>query len=180
MEIELNVTTKFDVKYLQVNAGVRYWKDATVNDVVDEQGDLIPCRDGDYWKPLIELETGKILNWKEGVNADINYIVCDNGVYQLLGNDHAPIVNYDGYAPKCLSIGDNGWDNGYGDYIIMKVDENGMIQNWPEKVDLLDSLIASLEIPMPPQFRLEKLKNILPEKIKAIKEYVITEIGEIP
>jgi hypothetical protein len=33
---------------------------------------------------------------------------------------------------------------------------------------------------MPAQFHLDQLKNILPEKIKAIKEAVIAESGENP
>ena len=51
MKIKLKIKTTFEVKYLQVDARVRYWEDAAVNDVEDEKGDLIPCREYDSWRP---------------------------------------------------------------------------------------------------------------------------------
>jgi len=115
-----------EVKTLIVDAGVRYWEDAEVNGVDDENGDLIPCRDGDSWKPIIDLETDIIANWKQGVTADIHYKVCDDGTYKLLDADGNEVVSIDGYVPDIMCpIGE-----GFGDYIIMKVDENGQIGSW--------------------------------------------------
>tara|TARA_R110000824_G_scaffold187984_1_gene369278 strand:+ start:1512 stop:1694 length:183 start_codon:yes stop_codon:yes gene_type:complete len=57
---------------------------------------------------------------------------------------------------------------------------NDNLEKIGQTVDDLESLIAGLAIPMPPQFHLDQLKNILPEKIKAIKEAVIAESGENP
>ncbi len=125
-QIEVNVKQKIEVKTIYVEAGVRYWEDATVDGVEDEKGDLIPCRDGDTWKPTIEIETGKILNWKQGVKADIHYKVCDDGTYSLMDSEFKRVATIDGYVPKFMSPKENG----YGDYIIMEVDENGIIQNW--------------------------------------------------
>ena len=102
------------------------WEDASVDGVEDEKGDLIPCRVEDDWCPLIELATGKIRNWVPGTTADIHYKVCDDGSYALLDADQNVITKYDGYVPALL------WPegDGFGDYIIMKVDEDGMIANW--------------------------------------------------
>ena len=68
MKIELTVKKEFEVKTLLVEAGVRYWEDATVNGVEDENGDLIPCRfnGSDLWKPIIDIETGIITKRFEG------------------------------------------------------------------------------------------------------------------
>ena len=57
---------------------------------------------------------------------------------------------------------------------------NDNLEKIGQTVDDLESLIAGLVIPMPPQFHLDQLKNILPEKINAIKEAVIAESGENP
>jgi len=127
MKIELTVKKEFEVKTLLVEADVRYWEDATVNGVEDENGDLIPCKVGDTWKPIIDLETGLITNWEKGKEANIHYKVCDAGEYWLQDENGEKIVKAKGYyVPDFLAI-DN---SGYGDYIIMKVDKDGKINNW--------------------------------------------------
>lgn len=127
------------VRYLQANCGVRYWEDAYVNGVQDEDGSRIPCRDpmpndhlgGGIWMPLIDLETGTIVDWPSGTMADIHYKVCDDGTYQLLTEDRRTIVReVEGYVPSIMCPEGSG----YGDYVIMKVDGDGRIANW--KVDL--------------------------------------------
>ena len=52
MKVKLNIQQDFEVKYLLAEAGVRYWEDAMVNGEEDTEGSLIPCRDGEYWKPI--------------------------------------------------------------------------------------------------------------------------------
>ena len=49
MDFKMMVEKTFNVKTIEVNAGVRYWEDAIVNGVEDSEGDLIPCREGDLW-----------------------------------------------------------------------------------------------------------------------------------
>lgn len=131
MTVELTITKEFEVKYLQVEAGVRYWEDATVNGTEDETGELIPCKVGDLWKPFIEIETGKILNWVEGTKASIHYKVCDAGIYRLLDDAKSIVKEIDGYVPSLMSPKESG----YGDYIIMDIDETGQIANWKPLLD---------------------------------------------
>lgn len=126
MKITLKIEKEFNAKFLQVEAGVRYWEDASVNGVEDTEGTLIPCRDGDTWSPIIELETGKIINWEIGKSANIHYKVCDDGRYILQDENQDHIKTIQDYVISDLSIGESG----YGDYIIMKIDENGMIEGW--------------------------------------------------
>jgi hypothetical protein len=132
MKVKLKIEKEFDVKYLLAEAGARYWEDTTVNDVEDTEGTLIPCRDGDYWKPLIELETGKIVNWQQGVKAEIHYKCCDDGTYKLLDENKEVIKEIEGYVPGIMCPKENG----YGDYVIMDIDESGQIQDW--ECDLSD------------------------------------------
>jgi hypothetical protein len=123
-------------KYLLVVAEVRYWEDAKVNGVIDTEGSLIPFRHEELWKPIIELATGKVLDWKKGDVAEIHYKVCDQGEYFLLNERKEKIAQWNGiYVPDdFLCHGDEG----FGDYIIFDIDKNGVIKDYevpPIKID---------------------------------------------
>lgn len=121
---------EYQVKTLLVDAAVRYWEDADINGVEDSEGNLVPCREGESWKPIIDIETGVITNWKQGTVAKIHYKVCDAGIYKLADEAGNIVKELAGYVPEIMCPGGEG----YGDYIIMRVDENGKIDNW--KIDL--------------------------------------------
>jgi hypothetical protein len=113
---------------LLVRAKVRYWEDAAVNGIEDIDGSLIPCRQGDIWKPCIDLTNGKIIDWPEGTTADIHYKVCDGGKYFI--QTDGPELKWKGsYVPDSFLC--HG-DKGHGDYIILNVDEQGYIKDWKE------------------------------------------------
>jgi len=127
MRVKIKKVVECDVKKLEVFADVRYWEDAKVNEVEDTNGDLIPCRDGDTWQPVIDIDSGKILNWESGKTANVYYKVCDAGNYDLKnehGTTELDIVC--GYVPRCLCPKENG----YGDYIILDINEDGFIDDW--------------------------------------------------
>lgn len=113
---------------LVVDAGVRYWEDATVNGVEDSEGTLIPHRNGERWQPAIDLATGEILDWPTGTTADVHYKVCDDGEYWLADETGKRLWKWGGcYVPDdLLCVGDRG----YGDYIIFKVGADGKIAGW--------------------------------------------------
>lgn len=127
MKTEIKIKKEVELKTLIVHAGVRYWEDSEVNGQEDTDGDLIPCRVGDTWKPIIDIDTGIITNWKKGTTAKVHYKVCDCCGWDLL-DDKGNILlsNEDGYVPDTLCPADSG----YGDYIIMSIDENGKIEDW--------------------------------------------------
>ncbi|EHQ41510.1 hypothetical protein [Myroides odoratus] len=126
MKIVIKVKKEVEAKYLLVSAGVRYYEDATVNGIEDVEGSLIPCKVNDRWCPKINIDTGVIENWEKGKVANIHYKVCDDGNYKLLDVNENIIIDKDSYVPSCLSPKENG----YGDYIIMDVSEEGVISNW--------------------------------------------------
>lgn len=126
----MKVEKEFDVKFLKARVGARYWEDSTVNGVEDKEGDLIPCRDGEYWCPIIELETGLITNWENGKVASIHYKSCDDNEFILLDEKKEVVKSIEGYTINLMCPKENG----YGDYIIMDILENGQIANW--KCDL--------------------------------------------
>jgi hypothetical protein len=81
---------------------------------------------------VIDLETGVVVNWIQGVVADVHYKVCDDGTYQLTNEPGKVVKGFAGYVPKILCPEAAG----YGDYIIMHIDAQGKIRNW--KIDLSD------------------------------------------
>ena len=121
---------------LTVECFHRYWEDTTVNGIEDEDGLLIPFREGDAWKPRIDLETGKVIGWPEGMTACIHYKVCDHGMYWIGTRDNPKVFQYGSpddwsYVPDdFLCHGDTG----YGDYIILNVDGTGQIQQYERPV----------------------------------------------
>jgi len=132
MKTTVEIKKEVEIKTLKVVAGVRYWEDATVDGIEDEDGDLIPCRDGDAWCPIIDIDSGIITNWTQGVKADVHYKVCDSGSYYLLDAEGAVVLAIeDNYVPKMMCPKENG----FGDYIIMEIDETGKIANWKQTLD---------------------------------------------
>lgn len=113
--------------HLEVEAEVRYWEDASVNGVVDVDGNLIPGRAGDLWKVRIDLSEGRIEGWP-GVIAHIHYKVCDAGEYFLTDQEGRRIAKWRGhYVPSSiLCPGKTGSD----DYIIMTVSDSGVIAGY--------------------------------------------------
>ncbi len=117
-------------RFLQVRAKVRYWEDATFNDVEDIMGTLVPFRYGDMWCPVIDLRDGKVDGWPVGTTARIHYKVCDEGEYWLLDDARDQVAKWKGhYVPDdFLCHGDEG----FGDYIIFDVSADGSIIGWSE------------------------------------------------
>lgn len=134
MEITFKQVVTKEVKYLRANLGVRYWEDAKVNGVVDEDGSLIPLKDGDLWRITVDLETGVILDWPEGVKAETHYKVADAGEYLLLDENKELVISKYNYVPSMLCP----LENGYGDYVILSIDETGKIAGWKPKLDYFE------------------------------------------
>lgn len=117
------------MKYILVEAYVRYWEDGYINNEQDNDLDpKMPCiENNNIWKIIIDIDTGKIENWPDNIVADIHYKVCDAGEYYILDENKQKIFKYyDHYVPKFLSIESKG----YGDYIILKINNDGYINNW--------------------------------------------------
>lgn len=138
MKAQIKITKTVDLVTLHVKAGVRYWEDTTVNGVKDENGTLIPCREGDYWCPIINIETGIITNWTKGTTASTHYKVCGDGVYTLKDETGNVEVIKDYYVPDILDL----YDDSYGDYIILNIDENGQIADWNNNPSIEDFLCS--------------------------------------
>lgn len=70
-----------------------------------------------YWRPVIDIRTGKILNWTEGVRARIYYKVVDACKWVIRNANGKKQYSGRGYVPDTLAPDGNG----YGDYISMNI-----------------------------------------------------------
>lgn len=134
MQVKVKQVVVLDATTILVNANVRYWEDTDVNGQPDD-GDTpkMPCavkgERGYRWMPIIDIESGQIRNWREGTTAEILYKVCDEFECRIIdekGGEHCLIKDYEGYVPEFM----RPKDRGYGDYIIMDINEYGYIQDW--------------------------------------------------
>lgn len=115
-----------NAKYVLVEASVWYWEDAKLNGFMAYKRQ-IPCRCGDIWAPIIDIDSGRIINWENGIEANVHFKICNAGDYYLLDEDKNKIASYKlSYVPDILSIEDIG----YGDYIIINISKEGYINNW--------------------------------------------------
>lgn len=154
MKATIKIKKELDVRYLKVDARVRYWEDADVNGVPDidlfeskgegrpkipfavkvkDQPETNIFSDHYRWQPVIDVERGCIVGWPKGTTANVHYKVCDDGYYTLLDPLKNVIVTFDGYVPDCIGE--------YGDYIVMDIDENGQIDGFCFSQDDVDEII---------------------------------------
>lgn len=142
MKVIVNRPVEIDVKHLFVRARVRYPEDSTLRNLPeydwiedDANQPKMPCMSylqersrgsSWYWCPVIELETGKIINWKQGVCASISYKVVDEFDCYITDSDDKIVARYNGYVPSFMAIDDEG----YGDYVYLTINEDGYIEHW--------------------------------------------------
>jgi hypothetical protein len=122
----ISVRKTAEISKLIAKVKPRYWEDTTVNGEDDVLGGQMPCAKDGLWCPEIDIETGVVTNWKQGTVAAVHYKVCDNGEYPLFDKENNLIKTVKGYVPKIMCPKESG----YGDYIIMDIDENGKINDW--------------------------------------------------
>lgn len=86
---------------------------------------LVPSekRPGEWrWRPMIDVEEGRILDWPKGTEATAYYKPSDDCAIKIRGKDW----NEGEYVPDFMCP----QDEGYGDYIIMRIDGEGKIAGW--------------------------------------------------
>ncbi|THA09436.1 hypothetical protein [Rodentibacter pneumotropicus] len=122
MIIEMSTTKQVNAKYLKIDIPIRYGDEDMPYD--------FPLRENDNWVATVDLDTSKIENWPQGKSGSFCTKVCDEGTYSLLDGDKEVIAKIDqNYVPNDVVPGE------YGDYIDLKIDENGIITNMPEKLN---------------------------------------------
>jgi hypothetical protein len=127
VKFEIEKMQSVEVTHLLAEMGVRYWEDGVVNgEPDDEDNPQIPLRSGGVWRLRIDLATGKIDDWPDGVTASVHYKVCDDGFYSLLDQDGRVVAEKSDYVPAMLCPAGRGW----GYYVIMDIGADGVICDW--------------------------------------------------
>lgn len=153
MQITRKITVNQNVKTLVAYLNVRYPEDAYIAfdgktfEEVAEDGSNLPDLMWGEWdiqtkyksfinryadkhqklaKLVINIDRGIIKNWRPGIAMQIHWKVVDEGLYQYYDEDNTLMCEYEGYVPDELGV----VDNSYGDYVIMNVDEHGVIEQW--------------------------------------------------
>ena len=134
--------------------GVRYWEDCDFsedNGKTWEESDRIKSLmphvvRNDYWELIIDLDTGKVLNWPEGFCIRTYFKVCDDGEYVFLDRRMDEVLNiteqYEQYyVPNFLALEDSG----YGDYVIINIDGNGEIEHFDRMIARIKDYFNDIE-----------------------------------
>lgn len=169
MKVTVNIPQEIDLRYLRATMGVRYWVDCDYSeddgktwegdfDDTDEESErvknIIPCvvkkdignKPDDYWELLIDLNEGKVINWPKGFCIKTYFKVCDDGEYVFLDEGKNEVINitesFDQcYVPDFLALEDSG----YGDYVIINIDENGKIEHFDRMKNRINEYFKDLE-----------------------------------
>lgn len=120
MKVTVKKPVTINIKTIRIIVAVRYGDEDMPFD--------FPFRNDDTWDISVDVDTGKIMDWPQGVEYDLHMKVCDCGSYWLYDENGEQVgANGEDYAPNTIVPGS------YGDYIEMKIAADGTITNWPKK-----------------------------------------------
>lgn len=154
MLIKTPNATTVEIKYLACDIEPRYLDDSQINgeDDIDYDDQYVhkldsrmplmekvakiktnPWGNNSYsieyhWLIIIDLDEGRILDWKKDTNANIRYKVCDQGRYSFLDGDLEKLIGSDDtmYVPSLLDFNNDS----FGDYLHFNINEDGYITEW--------------------------------------------------
>lgn len=135
------------------------------------------------WSGIIDLRTHKLLNWKpEYGNLYLQAKICDSGTYFLLDKDKKVICKIADYVPnKLIPEADD-----CGDYIRLRINNDGTIENWSEEPNFSDfiedsetveKIDTSIEEEPILNTKVEFTYSQLMEKLLRLPKFMQMEIG---
>ena len=139
-EQELSEIAHYLMIYFPYNEEMCSYTDAWMGELYENKYPLVAKG---MWSGIIDLKTHKLLNWEpEHGTLYLLYLqakICDSGTYFLLDKDKKVICKIAGYVPNGL-IPDS---DDCGDYIRLRINSDGTIENWPENPDYSDFIEGS-------------------------------------
>lgn len=125
MKATIKIEKEVEIAMIKIDVAVRYGEEDISND--------FPLRKGDMWSAIVEVDTGKILDWPIGRKGEMYMKVADQGSYYLLDKEGNTVLSIeDDYVPHGIVPGQ------YGDYISLVINDQGIITNWPKRPSLAD------------------------------------------
>lgn len=120
MKIQIPTVKEVEVKFVRLVLPVNYDE--------EEIPDDFPFRKEEVWEATIDIDTGAIQNWPKGKAVKMHLTVKDEGSYYVLDEHGKTVLLIESeYVPHCLIPGS------YGDVVLLDIDENGIVTNWPKK-----------------------------------------------
>ena len=84
-------------------------------------------QDSENVRIFIDIDEGRIIGWPEGKTLHLQSKVIDEGAYVLFDEEEKEAGRIDdNYIPDLIP-------NYYGDYLNLKINSDGVIENWPSK-----------------------------------------------
>lgn len=143
--MEVITRKSVDIQYLEIYVSPRYLEDSVFNGQDDDEkgtlvkqlvpGIVVEANEGNAdfignkgdicIRLLIEIETGRITNWNQGVTSRMHYKSVDCNHYYLLDEDKNVVAS----CEYSYVLG-TGVVNEYGDYFVPEIDDNGFIEGW--------------------------------------------------
>jgi hypothetical protein len=121
MKTTIKRPVEIEISHVLIKAPVRYEEEDIPND--------FPLRKGDMWTAKVNIDTGQIEGWPKGKDGYLHMKVTDSGSYSLLRPDGTEAALLEDYVPGVVP-GESG------DYIILEINTDGVITNWPKKPDV--------------------------------------------
>lgn len=128
------------VKYIEAKFSAWPFEDACVNGQNEAfEHPRIPGADlsTGNWVIEVDVHTGKITGWPEGIKAETFYKSRDMNEFTLLDEDRNQIAWSEGYVPEIFDI--NG--TSFGDYVELNINDKGFIEGWRCSQELINNMI---------------------------------------
>ena len=131
-EQDLNEVAHYLMIYLPFNEELCSYTDNWLGELYENKYPLVSKG---MWSAIIDLKTHKLLNWKQEFGClYFQAKVCDSGTYFLLDKDKKVICKIADYVPNGLIPETDDC----GDYIRLRINYDGTIENWPDEPDFSD------------------------------------------
>ena len=139
-EQELSEIAHYLLIYFPYDEEMCSYTDACMGELYENKYPLVAKG---MWSGIINLKTYKLLNWKpEYGDLYLQAKICDSGTYFLLNKGKKVICKIADYVPNNL-IPDS---DDCGDYIRLRINSDGTIENWPENPDIEEEPILDTKV----------------------------------
>ena len=142
-EKKLSEVAHYLMIYFPYNEEMCSYTDAWIGELYEN---IYPLVSKGMWSGIVDLKTHKLLNWKpEYGDLYLQAKICDSGTYFLLDKDKKAICKIADYVPNGLVPESEDC----GDYIRLRINNDGTIENWPENPDYSDFIEGSESVEIP-------------------------------